>query len=58
MKRKTQNEELTNQTQKWQIKNNENKKTKMGVETNLCCELARLGGGIGVDRFVIVPLEE
>lgn len=28
------------------------------MKTNLCCELARLGGGIGVDRFVIVPLEE
>lgn len=28
------------------------------METNLCCELARLGGGIGVTRFVIVPLDE
>lgn len=34
------------------------KKNKKKVKTNLCCELARLGGGIGVDRFVIVPLEE
>lgn len=27
-------------------------------KTNLCCELARLGGGIGVVRFVMDPLEE
>lgn len=28
------------------------------MKTNLCCELVRLGGGIGVVRFVSVPLEE
>lgn len=37
---------------------NDKEKQKKRMKTNLCCELARLGGGIGVDRFVIVPLED
>lgn len=40
----------TENTKKKQTKQNKN-------ETNLCCELVRRGGGIGVDLFVRFPLE-
>lgn len=32
-------------------KNKLKHKKKTKIKTNLCCELARLGGGIGVTRF-------
>lgn len=40
--------------------NNQQKRRndKFEKKTNLCCELVRLGGGIGVVRFVMDPLEE
>lgn len=43
---------------KFKTKRTENgTETKKIIKTNLCCELARLGGGIGVIRFVSDPLE-
>lgn len=48
-----QSKRKTEKTYEDKHKRNKNKKSK----TNLCCELVRRGGGIGVDLFVRFPLE-